>query len=581
MKRRVAILLLVAMLLSLVSIIGLTEGGDRFVSGDYAYLILPDGTAEITAFSKSYSGGTLTIPSELAGHRVTSIGAQAFFGRENLTEIVIPEGVTNIGDYAFEECLRLTRIALPDSLTTIGANPFVSCRGLTEIALSSDHPVLIMHDGVLFSKPDKRLVCYPYTKQHIKTITDSTDLFYGGQEIEAEYDIPKGTEIIGDGAFRKCEGLSRTSIPGTVTRIGRYAFAETALESIEIPDSVTSIGDLAFYSTNVEKVSIPDSVTEIGANPFAGCEDLTSIKASKSNPTLGSKDGVLYSIPDRRLVAYPAGKEASKYDVPQGADRIGDYAFYQADVASVILPDSVTEIGDYGLYLAGYDVASITVPASVTSIGESALGAIFDFGDFLTIKVESGSYAESYCRANDLKYQNGQGVVYKGTEIYVPEEEEEFTDLGEDTIMTEDRFLYEIRSDDTIEITGYLGPLMDIVIPASIDGRPVRSIGEEAFSWAHCNRTELESVVIPEGVTKIGVRAFWAVHSIREISLPSTIAEIEDQAFTYCTGLTALVIPDGVTSLGEDVFLGSENLMVVTGSNIVKAYCEQNGVKCE
>ena len=100
MKRRVAILLLVAMLLSLVSIIGLTEGGDRFVSGDYAYLILPDGTAEITAFSKSYSGGTLTIPSELAGHRVTSIGAQAFFGRENLTEIVIPEGVTNIGDYA-------------------------------------------------------------------------------------------------------------------------------------------------------------------------------------------------------------------------------------------------------------------------------------------------------------------------------------------------------------------------------------------------------------------------------------------------------------------------------------------------
>ena len=241
----------------------------------------------------------------------------------------------------------------------------------------------------------------------------------------------------------------------------------------------------------------------------------------------------------------------------------------------------MTEIGDYGLCLAGYDVERITVPASVTNIGESALGAIFDFADFLTIKVESGSYAESYCRANDLKYQNGQEVVYKGTEIYVPEEEEEFTDLGEDTIMTEDRFLYKIRSDDTIEITGYLGPLMDIVIPASIDGRPVRSIGEEAFSWAHCNRTELESVVIPEGVTKIGVRAFWAVHSIREISLPSTITEIEDQAFTYCTGLTALVIPDGVTSLGEDVFLGSENLTVVTGSNIVKAYCEQNGVKCE
>lgn len=582
MKRGIVILLLVTMLLSLVSANGIAESdGNRFVSGDYAYLLLSDGTAEITAFSKSYSGGTLTIPSELDGHRVTSIGARAFFGRENLTEIIIPEGVTNIGDYAFEECLRLTRVVLPDSVTTIGANPFVACGVLTDIAISSNHPVLITHDGVLFSKPDKRLVCYPYTKQHIETITDSTDLFYGGQEIEAEYDIPKGTEIIGDGAFQKCGGLSRISIPNTVVRIGSYAFAETALESIEIPDSVTSIGDLAFYSTNVEKVSIPDSVTEIGANPFAGCENLTSIKASKSNSTLGSKDGVLFSIPDRRLVAYPAGKEAGKYDVPQGTERIGAYAFYQADVASVILPDSVTEIGDYGLCLAGYNVESITIPASVTSIGESGINAIFDFGDSLTVKVENGSYAESYCRTNNLKYQNEQGVVYRGTEVYVPEEEEEFTDLGEDTIMTEDRFLYEIRSDDTIEITGYLGPLTDIIVPASIDGRPVRSIGEEAFSWAHCNRTELESVVIPEGVTKIGVRAFWAVNTIREISLPSTITEIEDQAFTYCSGLTALVIPDGVTSLGEDVFLGSDKLTVVTGSNVVKAYCEQNGVKCE
>ena len=51
---------------------------------------------------------------------VTNIGKSAFNGRNNLTNIIIPDSVTNIGEEAFENCNDLTSITIPDSVTNIG-----------------------------------------------------------------------------------------------------------------------------------------------------------------------------------------------------------------------------------------------------------------------------------------------------------------------------------------------------------------------------------------------------------------------------------------------------------------------------
>ena len=105
------------------------------------------------------------------------------------------------------------------------------------IRVSPDHPTLETMDGVLFSKPDKKLVYYPYT-------------------LDAEsYSIPDGIEIIGDWAFS--DG--------------------TNLTSITIPNSVTSIGDNAFnICQGLTSVTIPDSVTSIGEGAFKDCKKLTA-----------------------------------------------------------------------------------------------------------------------------------------------------------------------------------------------------------------------------------------------------------------------------------------------------------------
>lgn len=68
-------------------------------SGDYEYILLEDGSAEIAGYSGSAED--LEVPAELDGHPVTSIGDGAFYYCDSLTSVTIPDGVTSIGEGAF------------------------------------------------------------------------------------------------------------------------------------------------------------------------------------------------------------------------------------------------------------------------------------------------------------------------------------------------------------------------------------------------------------------------------------------------------------------------------------------------
>lgn len=75
-------------------------------SGDFSYVLLEEGTANIA----DYSGGesSLSIPDKLDGYTVTTIGAWAFDDCENLTSVTIPDSVISIGERAFLWCSRQT-----------------------------------------------------------------------------------------------------------------------------------------------------------------------------------------------------------------------------------------------------------------------------------------------------------------------------------------------------------------------------------------------------------------------------------------------------------------------------------------
>ena len=99
--------------------------------------------------------------------------------------------------------------------------------------------------------------------------------------------------------------------------------------------------------------------------------------------------------------------------------------------------------------------------------------------------------------------------------------------------------------DGTAGITGYLGDETALVIPSVVDDLPVTAIGAYAFEYA-----ALTSVVIPEGVTVIDCEAFAAASALKEITLPSTLREIGEEAFIGCA-LEKVTLSEGVETLGE------------------------------
>ena len=240
MKKSTAVILLFAVLI----VLGLSRAEQTepevFTSGDYQYVLLEDGTAEIVG----YSGETeeLVIPDALNGFKVTGIGDYAFYKYKPLTSVTIPDGVARIGDDAFSLCRYLSSVTIPDSVSDIGRNPFVCCYHLNDFVVSANNPYLSVIDGVLFSEPDQRLVCFPSALEM------------------ASYTIPDGILVIGDEAF----------------------YGNEFLTSITIPDSVVFIGEGAFQYCELASLAIPDSVTEIGEDAFSDCDSLTVLVGKDS-----------------------------------------------------------------------------------------------------------------------------------------------------------------------------------------------------------------------------------------------------------------------------------------------------------
>ena len=78
------------------------------------------------------------------------------------------------------------------------------------------------------------------------------------------------------------------------------------------------------------------------------------------------------------------------------------------------------------------------------------------------------------------------------------------------------------------------------------------------------NRASINAVVIEDGVTSIGDRAFYSCESLTSVTIPDSVTAIGDSAFYYCKSLTSVTLPNSVTSIGEDAFYYCESLTSVT-----------------
>ena len=99
----------------------------------------------------------------------------------------------------------------------------------------------------------------------------------------------------------------------------------------------------------------------------------------------------------------------------------------------------------------------------------------------------------------------------------------------------------------------------ELVIPETVDGQTVLSIGEYCF--ADCD--ELTTVILPGTVTEIQEGAFLDCDSLHGVYIPESVAIIGEYAFAYCIDLEAICILNPPAAIGECAFDSCDNMRYI------------------
>ena len=126
----------------------------------------------------------------------------------------------------------------------------------------------------------------------------------------------------------------------------------------------------------------------------------------------------------------------------------------------------------------------------------------------------------------------------------------------------ENTYAYKLLDDGTVELTGFLPgvSVADVVIPSTVEGYPVTSIGASAFAYD----VNLIKVKLPNSIISIGVGAFGGCTSLTTVNFGNSVVSIGDSAFTFCTKLESVTLPDSIISIGASAFSSCTKLDSVT-----------------
>ncbi len=453
----------------------------------------------------------IVIPSTYNGLPVTNIADAAFAAVDletgeilysSITSITIPDSVISIGNYVFFYCISLTSIEIPNSVTTIGNQVFFGCISLTSI------------------------------------------------------EIPNSVTTIGSGAFSFCLSLSSIVIGESVTSIGDSAFGMcTSLASVVIGKSVTNIGDNAFngcYSLieviNKSSLNIAVGSSDYGnVGYYAKCiitdESQSAIKIV--DDCIFYDDGidiylVKYMGSDTEIVLpeYDGGKEYG----------IWNYAFYDDEITSIIIPDSVTSIGNYAFMLCT-SLTTVTIPDSVISIGDYAFYACLSLTSVVIGKsvtsisdyafVLSSSIIEVINKSSlDIVAGSISNGYVASNAKYV------ITDGSESGIKIEGDYVFYDNGAE-VYLVKYLGNDTEVTLP-EYDGGKEYGVYGRAFDIVD---NEITTINIPNSVTIFDEYVFYNCSSLTNINFEGTIEQWNDieknSHWDYTLGEYTIYCTDG------------------------------------
>lgn len=280
-----------------------------------------------------------------------AIGGSAFESCSQLREITIPNSVTNIGKSAFGGCSSLTNALVGNGVTVIPASCFSGCRQLSRVSLGID--VTDIGESSFSGCRALKEIQLPSSVRKIWGYA-----FYGLTSLE-NIQLNEGLEAVENAVFQECTTLKNVILPSTLGKIGESVFAScTQLEQITIPGSVTKIGGGCFGGcSNLSRVEISEGVVDIGSGAFSNCEALKTIKLPSSVRKIAAN--VFYSASNLETVYLNEGLESiggysfgwcsrlTDVKLPSTLKTIGSGAFSGSGLKTIVVPDSVTTLGNY------------------------------------------------------------------------------------------------------------------------------------------------------------------------------------------------------------------------------------------
>lgn len=264
---------------------------------------------------------------------------------------------------------------------------------------------------------------------------------------------------------------------------------------------------------------------------------------------------------DRRTLMYCQKDFNGEYIIPSTVIEIGSEAFYGCfGLTSITIPTTVIKIGQ-SAFAGCFGLTSITIPTTVTEIGYcafagcSGLTAITIPNSVIHIASRAFDHCDSLSSLTISEtVKNIEGNIISNCPVLIK------------LRVHPNNPKYDSREDcnaiiDTVTSTLVLG-CKHTHIPSSI-----QEIGNGAFEYC----SGLVSLTIPTTIKEIGRSAFWHCSSLVSITLPDNLIQIKDFTFTGCSALSCITIPTTVTKIGRGAFRDCSSLTsIILPDNLTK-----------
>lgn len=473
-----------------------------------------------TGVSWTLSEGTLTISG--TGEMSDDGNLSYSIYKDNVTNVVIEEGVSHVGRYAFQNFTNLQSLSLAEGVVSIGQYAFNNCQGLEE---------------VIFPSTTRQIYQNAFSGTGLKTVT-----------------IPEGVEEIEGGIFSDCPNLTVLNWNARNCDLGWCVLWNHR----KFPQS-----------GYVKEVHFGENVERIPGNILASCDSLVTVTTCGSVSKVGEEafDGTQWydNQPDGLLYI-----DNALYDYKGQMDR----------PTAIIVKEGTESITGTAFRSCNY-LTDITIPSTLKSIGDYAFGGCSALGHVTWNAIACEDFKNDYSFNPPFKDASlyevtlGDHVKYlpyglfgkcTGLEIInFPASLQVIGDMAFHSCSALKEVKLSSSDLQSIGENAFYGcsALENVEFPTTL-----QSIGEQAFSGCEV----LDNVVIPEGLKKICQNAFWGADGLKNVTYNAILCEVEGRGNDSPFGgkIENLTIGDKVTYIPKSLFNSRGNFSELVIPNSVE-----------